>query len=71
MDQANIYPHTVLDPIQQGPDITMGDLTGMATGPDFTLSDPAQQRIPRELARMMALEQKSMAPQGIVRRRNS
>lgn len=69
--QADIAPHRVLAQAPQGPAITMGPITGMATSPNVTLRPVAQQRIPTELARMILLEQKSSAPRGIVKRRSS
>ena len=69
--QANIYPHTVLSPTQQGPGSVMGPLTGMSAQPDVTLRPLTPQRIPTELARMILLEQKNTAPRGIVKRRTS
>jgi len=69
--QSDISPHRVLPPTQQGPDVNMGPLTGMATGPGLTLPPLAEQRIPQPLAQMIQAEQKAGAGRnpGIVQRR--
>lgn len=71
VQQASIEPHRILTHQGQGPSITMGPLTGMATAPVPALRPVAQQRIPTALAAMIASEQKQKAGRpGIVRRRN-